>query len=441
MALTLEQLYDFVTEDEDDEGSACQALPADACTEAPRNFFLNAANGTATKLAKQLASPGLVLPWFLAALGAPTALTGFLVPVRRAGALLPQLIISGQLRQYQLRKWFYVAGGGIFALALLLMIPAAMAFSATAAGVAVLALLAVGSIGRGVSSVAFKDVLAKTIPEGKRGTLLAARATSGGLLALLAGVFLRLYVSDSTSLTPYYLLLATAAGLWFVGLALFAAIQEPQGATEGSRNALQEARAGWHLLQENANFRRFILARVLLLGVKLSVPFYTLHARHLVGSQIGGLGLFVIAISLANVLSSPLWGRFSDRSSRSVMMAGGTLAVVVGISALLFGQLPSSWQNAYVFAPIFLLIGFAQAGVRLGRKTYLVDGAPDEDRPLYVALTNTIVGVMTLLAGALGIIAQVFSVQILLMIFIALTAVGVLVAWRMADAEELAAPS
>ena len=34
-------------------------------------------------LAEQLASPGLVLPWILGAVGAPAALVGLLVPTRR----------------------------------------------------------------------------------------------------------------------------------------------------------------------------------------------------------------------------------------------------------------------------------------------------------------------------------------------------------------------
>lgn len=435
---TLEQLYEFITE-EDDEGEACKSLPAEACAEVPENFFLNAANGAATKLGEQLASPSLVLPWLLDAMGAPPFLTGWLVPVRRAMALLPQLVIAGRIRQFERRKWFWAAGGAGFGLGFLLMIPAVMWLPPLAAGIAIVLLLGLGSIGRGVSSVAFKDVLAKTIPGGRRGTLLATRASVAGVLTLVAGAALRLYVSDTSSLTPFLILLGAAGVLWFVGVGFALAITEEPGATEGARNPLEEARAGWRLLQEKAGFRRFILARALLLSVRLAIPFYILYARDLIGGAISGLSVFVIASGLAEVLSSPFWGRFSDRDSRGVMVAGGIMSIVVGAGALALGWLPERWQTSLVFAVAIFLISVGKAGVRLGRKTYLVDGAPEDNRPTYVAVTNTLIGTITLASGALGLIAELVSVQALLVTFLVLIAVGVFVAWRMPPAEEMAA--
>ena len=108
----IEQLYDFISTDED--GRTCEAISEEACTDVPRNFLLNALNGTATKLAEQIASPGLVLPWFLAALGAPAALAGLLVPIRRGGALLPQLAVAGRIRRFKKRKWFIKSFDEIF---------------------------------------------------------------------------------------------------------------------------------------------------------------------------------------------------------------------------------------------------------------------------------------------------------------------------------------
>jgi hypothetical protein len=431
-----ERLYDIITRQEGDQ--ACAELPEGACAKVPKNFFLNALNGSATKLAEQIASPSLVLPWFLSTLGAPTALAGLLVPVRRAGSLLPQLAIAGQIRRFQKRKWFWVGAGAVQAVSLLLMALLAPNLSALGAGLMVLLLLGLFSLASGVGSVSFKDVLAKTIPQGQRGTLLAARATIGGLLALGAGILLRTYVAAENTLTIYLILLLGAAGLWLLAVLLFAAIDEAQGLTQEERTMFEEARAGLALLRQVPGFRRFVIARALLLSVTLSVPFYALDAKALTGSGGGNLGVFIIAASLAQVLSSPLWGRFSDRSSRMVMILGGGLAAVGGSLALLFGGLPAAWQSPYLYGLIFLLIGMAQAGVRLGRKTYLVDGAPEAERPLYVALTNTLVGLVTLAGGALGLVAQAFSVRLLIAIFAVLALLGALASWHMPEAEKMA---
>jgi hypothetical protein len=253
-------------------------------------LVLNVLNGNATKLAEQMASPGLVLPWLFSSIGAPTALAGLLVPVKQAGSLLPQLAVAGRIRAFPKRKWFWVGAGATQATLLALIVPAAMLLPAVSAGWIMVALLALFSVASGVGSVAFKDVLAKTIPKGKRGRLLAARATFGGLLTLVAGGTLRLYVVDGQSLVPYVVLIAGAAVLWGVAAVFFAGITEEDGATEGGRNALEEALAGIRLIREVPGFRRFIMARIFLLSIELSLPFYALFARDVVGASIGSFG-------------------------------------------------------------------------------------------------------------------------------------------------------
>ncbi len=113
-----DRAYRLLTED-DDEGRACEDIPAESCVEAPRNYLVNAGNGASTKLAEQVASPGVVLPLMLATVGAPVALVGALEPVRRGLSFLPQLPASGRMRQFPVRKWFWVVAGLVQAACLL----------------------------------------------------------------------------------------------------------------------------------------------------------------------------------------------------------------------------------------------------------------------------------------------------------------------------------
>jgi len=442
-----ERAWDAMTGEEEDR--ACDAIPDAACREVPGNFVLNALNGASTKLAEQLASPGLVLPWMLGAVGAPSVLVGLLVPVRRAGALLPQLAVAGRIRAFPRRQGFWVAAGIVQAVALALMIPALLFLGPLGAGVAVVALLGVFSAASGVGSVAFKDVMAKTIPRGRRGRLLGVRATAGGMLALAAALVLRTRVAEDDSLVPYVVLLAAAAGLWLLGSGFFALIREPEGATEGGRSALEEARAGIHLLRTVPDFRRFVLARSFLLAAQLAGPYYALQAQAAAGMEAGTLAIMVGASSLAAILSSPFWGRFSDASSRRVMVAGGLWSAVTVALALAAG-LPSAdtldaevlagvtW-GAGAFALVFFSSGFAEAGVRLGRKTWLVDAAPERRRPLMVAVANTAVGVMYALAAGLGVVAEVAGAWVVLVTLGGMALLGTALAFRLPEAEALAA--
>lgn len=424
---------EYITEG--DSGSVCDDLPPEACAEVPRNFALNLANGSATKLAEQVASPGLVLPWMLAAAGAPTFFAGLLVPVRQAGSLLPQIAVAGRLRAASLRKHFWVGAGITQAGALAAMVPVVALLPPLAAGAAVVVLLAVFSVASGIGSVAFQDVLGKTIPRGRRGRLLGLRATVGGALTLVTGLALRAWVSDESGIAIYLALVAIAAGLWLLAAMLFLRIEEQHGATDGARDTLTEAKAGARLLRGHGAFRRYVLARICLLSASLAVPFYALHGREVVGVDAGSLGVFVMAVGVANMLSNPFWGRFADASSRRVMMTSGALAALTGAAALGVGMLPDGWRLAPVYGAVFLLVGFAEAGERLGRKTYIVDAAPDDARPLYVALGNTLVGVVTLAAGVFGLVAEVIGIDGVIVLFVLLAIAAVGLAWSLPEAE------
>jgi hypothetical protein len=54
-----------------------------------------------------------------------------------------------------------------------------------------------------------------------------------------------------------------------------------------------------------------------------------------------------------------------------------------------------------LFPAFFFVLGVAHAGVRAGRKTYLVDLAGGVKRTDYVAVSNTLIGVVLLVVGGI----------------------------------------
>jgi hypothetical protein len=95
-------LYDQITGDED--ARVCKGIPDAACRHLPRNFFACLAANFLSKVADELSSARLVLPWLLGAVAAPAAFVGFLVPIREAGVLLPQLAVAAYIRRLSRRK-------------------------------------------------------------------------------------------------------------------------------------------------------------------------------------------------------------------------------------------------------------------------------------------------------------------------------------------------
>lgn len=96
-----------------------------------RNGVIHVVSLTLTKTADALIDPKLVLSWLLTALSAPGAMIGRLVPVREAGALLPQLALARRVEASPQRKRFWAAGSAVQGLA-------ALGIAASAFGVGLL---------------------------------------------------------------------------------------------------------------------------------------------------------------------------------------------------------------------------------------------------------------------------------------------------------------
>lgn len=404
-----------------------------------RSFRLNLANGACSKLAEQLAAPGLVLPWLVQTLGGPATVAALFEPVKKAGSLAPQLAVSGRIRRLAKRKWAWVGAGCGQAVCLALLGLAAWIWGGLAASLAALALFACFSILSGVGSIAFQDVLGKTIAEGRRGRLLARRALIGGLLTLAAAAGLKLFSTGSEEgLALLLALIFGAALLWALAALAFAAIPEPAGDPVEARSLRDELRAARGLMQRNRVYRRFVQTRGLLLAVELATPFHAILAARLFGDGGDALLLFVFALGLASVLSSPLWGRLADRAAARTMAIGGLCGALAATAALALAWIDGSTIPAWAYMPVFLLVGLGQQAVRLGRKTYLVDGAPEDERPLYVALANTLVGLLALTGGLLGLLVDLTEAPIAIAVLLLLSAAGALAAWRLPPSAEMA---
>ncbi len=239
----LERVYVILSGD-DRYDRACASIPDSECSALPKNYVLNVLNGAASKLAEQVASAKLVLPWLLSAIGAPSAYVGLLLPLRQAGTLLPQLAISGYIRSFPIREWFWVGSALVQVAALLAILAAALILPPPTASLAIVGCLVIFSVARGVGSVAFQDVTGKTIPKGKRGKMLAARGMIGGVLTIVVGLLLNSFFGTSTDVQPVLILILGGAILWFMAAMTFAAVKEAPGAVAGGRNMLKESIAG-----------------------------------------------------------------------------------------------------------------------------------------------------------------------------------------------------
>lgn len=391
-----------------------------------------------TNTGDAIINPKVTLPWLLQSVGAPTFLVGWLVPIRESGSLLPQLFISSAMQRLKVRKWVWVLGSLIQASCLMLMAVVAYTLEGLSAGLCIVLLLALFSLARGLNSVATKDILGKTIPKSERGQVTGLSASAAGLVTIGIGIFMLLSHQLGWNQSGYFVWgLIIGAALWAISAVIFSGVNEPNSDTEDSGFSITRSLKQLSLLKTDQHFRHFVMTRAFFLGTALSAPYYVLLAEKHIDDSIWVLAIFMMISGLAGLLSGPFWGRFSDVSSRKVLILAASLGALTGAVLFVIAQLLPEWLGTLWLLPLFyFLMTVFHQGIRVGRKTYLVDMADGNTRTSYVAVGNTAIGIMLLVMSLFGLLTEVIPFEGLILLYAVITLVGVVMAIRLPDVSE-----
>lgn len=421
------------------------ALPREVQRDVPRNGLRLVAANTLQSSGDQMVSASTVLPWLFHVIGVPAALVGLLVPIRESGSMLPQAFLTPLVVRVRRRKWVFVTGAGVQAASVAVMAGIAALGHGTAAGVGILAALVVFSLGRCLCSIASKDVQGRTIPPGERGQIIGLATSAAGLVAVTLGLAIRLVGGHDIKAGLIAILLALGAVMWTLSAAVYAQVREPagEGASEKSGEADASGSGGegdkgasgsWfadaaRLFREDPTFRKFISVRGLLLVSSLSPPFIVSMSVAAGTHALTGLGGFILASGVASLIGGRIFGRMADRSSRLLMVRAASAASLVAIALVVVvlavpGFDGGSAGGTAVFVGSYFLLTLLHSGVRVGRKTYVVDVAEGDTRTAYVAVGNTSMGIILLLVGGISSALAVLGVQWALVFLAVLGLIG-----------------
>jgi MFS family permease len=424
-------LYEQATGDED--ARVCKDIPDEACEDQPRNFFAYLFANFLNKISDELVSARVTLPWLFSLLGIPATFTGFLVPIREAGVLLPQLFVAAYVRHLARRNIVWLAGALLSATSLFLMALIAWQTQGVLAGWLILGSLVVYSLARGLCSVSAKDVLGKTVSKTRRGRLMGYSTALAGGVTFVIGLLLVYEPFKQQSIDLLLTLILAAAVLWLFAFTSFATIREPAGATEGGGNAIAEAIRSLRLLVDDRPFRQYVISRMLFLSIALVIPFYVMLIQQQLDVQLALLGWLIIANGLASVLSAPLIGKFADQNSRNVMTISALTAGIIGIITWHVVSYSETEFGLPLYLAIFFVITLSHGAIRLGRKVYLVDLANSDNRAKYVAVSNTLIGLGMFVFGGVGFIADLINIQSVILVLSVIALVAGLYTRRLPD--------
>ena len=385
-------------------------------SDARRSFALNVFNGALFNFAARLIDPPLVLTWFVSQLTPSNLLVGLVTPLGQACWLLPQVFFSTHVQRLKRKMDAYAVAGAIRVVVWLLL--AAVLWFVEASHIILFSfflLYALAWAVGGLAGLSFFDVTAKTIATRRRGSLFAWRQFVGGLLGLGAGWVVRTVLNEPAFGFPrgHAILFLLYALTITPALGAFIAIDEPSDEGPADDRSLGE-QLGQALgaLRRDRMYQRYMTARLALGLAEVALPFYGIYAKRVLGAPDGMVGIYVAVRVAAQLGFNLAWGRLSDRRGNQVVMRlmsiGGGLAALSAI-ALVFVvneiQLQSSLLP-YLVVPLFLLNGSLLPAKILSGSNFLLELVPRGERPLYLGLSNTLMGIAVLVSGLGGLVVD-----------------------------------
>lgn len=406
--------------------------------EVRRSFALNLFNGAAFNFASRLIDPPLILTWFVSQLTSSNLLIGLVAPLGQAGWFLPQIFVSTHIQRMQRKMPGYVLGAVLRTSAWILLAAVVwLVEDPLFLLVSFFVLYTVACVSAGLAGLSFFDVLAKTVPAQRRGNLFAWRQFLGGVLGLGAGWIVKVVLNHPALPFPHghAVLFALYCALIIPGMAAFIAIREPPGAALAEPVTLgEQLRRARRLLRTDRVYRRYIAARLSLGLASMALPFYGIYAKSALRAPEGTVGIYVATGVAAQLLFNLLWGRLSDRRGNRLVMR--LLSLGSGLTALLalavvglmgFLRLEGDWLP-YLVLPLFFLNGAVRPAQMLAGSNFLLELVPDDNRPLYLGLSNTLMGIATLVSGLGGLVVDFFGFAGLFLIALALCLIAFVLA-------------
>ncbi len=386
------------------------------------NNLKNALHGFFLSVATTVAEPSTILPLIVHHFSSNLVLVGLFASLLRGGAIAVQLVAAFYAQSYA-RVMPLMRLVFLFRFLFWFLIGAAIHFVGDRNPTLTLWLIGIGLFGfsfvAGFGGIYFKEIIAKVFTREQRGRTMADRQLASSVGAIISGGIAGWVLQRFEAPENYAMLFMLSAFLMALGLAAFATIEEPPKARVAQREESFKLflHNAWGILRSDRRLRIQIAASLLGYSFLLAMPFVILQAKETItlsGWMVGG---FITIQMIGSVLGNFfLWKRFSGRYALMLQTAYGLM-----LAAFLLAFFA---DNAWLYSLIFLLFGIGIDGFRNADMNLVLEIAPEEKRPVYVAIQSTIVSVGLFFSIPGGVILEWWGYSVLYAVTLLMLALG-----------------
>ena len=418
-------------------------LSPEAALHARRNFQLGVLNGVLFALVNSLIAASFVLAFFVNRLGGPNVLVGLIPAIATGGAFLPQIFVASKVQGQKLVMHWY-RRIGLIRIACIALLALSVFFVGNQPQLMLVLFFVFYAgycFGGGLTTLPWYEMVSKVIAPRRREIFFSLRAFWGGLLGLLASVFISAILSEQFSGLKFPYNFAVLFGITTIvvagGIWAWTAVHEPPAINNAQPATLAEIfKRGASAVRVDRDYRSFMLARLLLALVTISDPFYVVFAKEKLGAPAALVGLYLGASAAAGLLSNFVWGPMADRANNRTLMVVTVISVaLVPLAALavpmfLGGLLPADALLG-IFTVVFVLGGLAAGSARIVNNNMLLAIAPPAERATYIGFLNLLLGLVTFIPVLGGALVDALGFTILFSISLIMAALAMLASTRL----------
>lgn len=364
------------------------------------NFAVNLLDGASFWFGVSFISSATIVPLFISKLTDSQWAIGAAAMIAQGAWFLPQLFTANFVERLSRKKPVVVNLGFILErVPMWVIVGAALLAGRFPLAALVLFLLAYAwhGFGAGVVATAWQDLLARCFPVARRGRFFGTTLFVGTGAGAAAAGFSAWLLSEFPFPQNFVYNFAIAAFFITLSWAFLALVREPvQAPTAPAISNREYLRRLPDVLRRDENFRRYLLARMVLALGSLGVGFITVAAvrRWQLPDSVGGV--FTAVLLLGQTVGNLGFGLLADRFGHKLSLEMSALAALAAFAVAWFAPTPA-WY--YV---VFALAGVSTGAIIVSGVLVVMEFCAPEKRPTYAGLTNTGVGVVSMAAPLLG---------------------------------------
>ncbi len=392
------------------------------------NNIKNIMHGFFLAVAMTIAEPSTILPLIIHHFTQNVVIVGIFVSLLRGGAILVQLVAAFYAQTFKkampyLKRVFItrVISWFLIGLSIYLIGDKNPTLTLVLFGI----FLFIFSFSAGFGSIYFSEIIAKVFTKEERGKSMANRQLFAAIGSIVSGGVAGWVLSEFNPPKSYAYLFMISAILMSIGMFAFATIKEPvkENIRIKEESFFKYIKNAFSFLKNDKALQIQILAMLFSYSFLFAFPFVIIQAKntiHLTRWLVGG---FVTIQMLGAILGNIIWKKLSP-NYKKIFLISYSLVIFSFILVLFF-------EKEIIYFLFFFLMGMAIDGFRISGINLLFEIAPEDKRPIYVALQNNITSIGLFFSIPGGFILELFGYKFLYIFTIVMLLIGLYFATKL----------